>query len=55
MAPRSPATDPLSVRESGGGPHMVFKVLFWVHQIVLGFPSIGFGLDLLLTAKLTES
>jgi hypothetical protein len=41
----------LSIRQHGGGAAGVFKVLFWVHQIILGLPSVGYGLDLLVEGK----
>ncbi len=31
----------------------VFQVLFWIHQLVLGLPSVGIGLDLLVEGKAT--
>jgi hypothetical protein len=33
------------------GASLLFKVLFWVHQILLGLPSITIGLDLLTEGK----
>jgi hypothetical protein len=48
---RKPPID-LHVREeSSGTASGVFKFLFWVHQILLGVPSIGFGFDLLVQGK----
>ena len=38
-------------QQSGGTASFVFKVLFWVHQAVLGLPSVGFGIQLLAEGK----
>jgi hypothetical protein len=29
----------------------IFQVLFWIHQVVVGLPSMGFGLDLITQGK----
>ena len=42
------SSEVLTVRQHNGGASSVFKVLFWVHQVVLGLPSVGFGLNLLI-------
>ena len=34
-----------------GGVSQVFIVLFWIHQVVLGLPSVSFGVDLLTEGK----
>jgi hypothetical protein len=34
-----------------GGVSQVFIVLFWIHQAVLGLPSVSFGVDLLTEGK----
>jgi|SRR5215472_10459780 len=40
------------VRQSGRGRISdVFVALFWVHQVVLGLPSVAFGLELLFTGR----
>jgi hypothetical protein len=35
------------VRDEGTAS-FVFKVLFWIHQIMLGLPSVSIGLDLVI-------
>jgi hypothetical protein len=41
----------LSMPRHDRGASSVFKVLFWIHQVLLGLPSMGFGFDLLIQGK----
>jgi hypothetical protein len=38
-------------QKSGGNASAIFQFLFWVHQIFLGLPSVGFGFQLLMEGK----
>ena len=44
-------TLPLQVHSYSHGPALVFKILFWIHQVLLGLPSALIGLDLLLEGE----
>jgi len=46
--PQRHQTLPLQVHSYSHGPALVFKILFWIHQVLLGLPSALIGLDLLL-------
>jgi hypothetical protein len=52
---RKPVSPPLpTVRlRQPGEASKVFQILFWIHQLVLGLPSVGIGLDLLGEGKAT--
>ena len=47
----SASPDPLRGYLHQGTASLVFKVLFWIHQIVLGLPSVSIGLDLVIEGK----
>ena len=46
--PQRHQTLPLQIHSYSHGPALVFKILFWIHQVLLGLPSALIGLDLLL-------
>jgi hypothetical protein len=46
------ASPRLNIRQHDGGvANGIFTILFWVHQGILGLPSVGFGLDLLIMGR----
>jgi hypothetical protein len=49
--PQRHQTLPLQVHSYSHGPALVFKILFWIHQVLLGLPSALIGLDLLLEGE----
>ena|SRR6516225_9918249 len=53
--PQRHQTLPLQVHSYSHGPALVFKILFWIHQVLLGLPSALISLDLLLEGDIQES
>ena len=49
--PQRHQTLPLQVHSYSHGPALVFKILFWIHQVLLGLPSALISLDLLLEGE----
>ena len=49
--PQRHQTLPLQVHSYSHGPALVFKILFWIYQVLLGLPSALIGLDLLLEGE----
>jgi hypothetical protein len=49
--PQRHQTLPLQVHSYSHGLALVFKILFWIHQVLLGLPSALIGLDLLLEGE----
>jgi hypothetical protein len=49
--PQRHQTLPLQVHSYSHGPALVFKILFRIHQVLLGLPSALIGLDLLLEGE----
>jgi hypothetical protein len=49
--PQRHQTLPLQIHSYSHGPALVFKILFWIHQVLLGLPSALIGLDLLLEGE----
>jgi integrase len=41
----------VAIRQHNSKASVVFKFLFWGHQLILGLPSAGFALDLLIEGK----
>ena len=49
--PQRHQTLPLQVHGYSHGSALVFKILFWIYQVLLGLPSALIGLDLLLEGE----
>ena len=51
MSKASPQVFLIQQCNGGGGAGGFFRVLFWIHQVVLGLPSVFFALDLLIKGR----